>query len=352
MEFYSTIKEKDIFLTLGKSFLVLFSFKETNEEGVFYYDKPECFNVDLSKNTQIVSNEDSVVIKYSWTHKYSETNFFNFFINQGHSINEYRDILQKIPILHQQTPFFFLKEHLMILSTSIMNDSVERGYNNFFEKNSTFIDRVEKIEKIEPSTIITKKSIESMKALIKSLNLNVEISDKTKGANLHTKDPKVLDKLVKETLGYFFIRHFACKSVYSDFVSSDYYESTFLQKNIRKLFDGFWEEYLALVNREFLYKNKEMGDYVKERRESKEGVKEKLEQLKKNKKMLAENKEFIAKEDADLEVSVYCKKCKSQPRNCVGECNHLVYCDDCIKDIDYCDVCVKPIGKYLRLFRC
>ena len=71
-----------------------------------------------------------------------------------------------------------------------------------------------------------------------------------------------------------------------------------------------------------------------------------------NQKSIDSNRKLIKEEDLKYEKSVYCLKCQIHPRNVIGECNHLLYCDDCMKTIDSCGKCGQSIIEYLKLYRC
>lgn len=79
---------------------------------------------------------------------------------------------------------------------------------------------------------------------------------------------------------------------------------------------------------------------------------QKLKLKKENEKSIENNRKLIKEEDLKFEKSVYCLKCQIHPRNVIGNCNHLLYCDDCMKNIDSCGKCGQSIIEYLKLYRC
>lgn len=71
-----------------------------------------------------------------------------------------------------------------------------------------------------------------------------------------------------------------------------------------------------------------------------------------NKIILENNRNKIKQQDAFFETKVYCVICKCQARNIILECNHLLYCEDCIIKVRSCKLCNKIIDNYVKLFRC
>lgn len=95
----------------------------------------------------------------------------------------------------------------------------------------------------------------------------------------------------------------------------------------------------------------EFNETMKEKLKAKFEFAEKKEKRLKNDELIQTNRKKIKEEDSFFEKTVYCIKCQVQPRNVIAACNHLLYCDDCAKDIQYCSKCGKSLNGFLKLFR-
>lgn len=78
---------------------------------------------------------------------------------------------------------------------------------------------------------------------------------------------------------------------------------------------------------------------------------EKKKIRKDNEELINSNRKRIKEEDSLFEKTVYCLKCQIHPRNVVGNCNHLLYCDDCMKIVSACGTCGASMIEFIRLFR-
>lgn len=106
------------------------------------------------------------------------------------------------------------------------------------------------------------------------------------------------------------------------------------------------------LNFEEILKTAEFNNFLKERIDYENILNNAFEDNNGNKKIIKENKQQIKKNDEYLLEKYYCFLCHKMPRNVlIKNCNHLILCENCVKNITVCPKCGLNIIDRIKIFR-
>ncbi len=357
---------------IGDNYLLYYKFKckesDDEKEDLFKlkYKKPECYYFNNISSVELVTNSISTVYQYIWKCQNNKSTYINYFLNQGQKIIQYKDVIQKLSLNILHSPYFSMKEEIAIKIASVFGKINEKKLNDFKSYNFNVIKQFIFKTKSDANKIINKSLIEHIYSKVTSLNIkefnNDKNTNKKRGNNSNS---NILDKnsknimknlrimITKEIIAYTMLINFYYNNFSKSFTGNGFYELTPIQSSLFELYNDFWNSIIKLLDKSnYQDTNNSIYTYCSSELFIKEEYLNKNAKLISNKELLSKNKEFISKEDNQFEKSIYCVECKNQPRNAVGICNHLLYCDDCIKQIKSCIKCGESLKNYVKLFRC
>jgi hypothetical protein len=109
---------------------------------------------------------------------------------------------------------------------------------------------------------------------------------------------------------------------------------------------------LINLNFEEILKTKEFNNFLKESIDYDNILNTALKDYNENKKIIKEKKDQQKKSDDYLLDKYYCNLCHKMPKNIlIKNCNHLILCEECIKNIKICPKCGLNINEYVKIFR-
>ncbi len=133
------------------------------------------------------------------------------------------------------------------------------------------------------------------------------------------------------------------KSIFSDL--EDVKEKLFSTTNVKN-------KNLLLLDIDSEIRKTEFHNFLKEKLDKEGNLAKLLEEKKKNEKFIEDNRKKIKSDETSLFNSYYCIKCHIRARNAVSRsCQHLVFCEECIKLTKICPKCGLDIIEYVKIYR-
>lgn len=179
--YYTKLTKNDIIITLSNVYLLYYQYNDTNSSNNKHYSRndyslnyntPLCFRMEATNKDFLLKTVSQVnITKYTWKNQHNKSHYINYFLSQGQSLLQCRNIIRHYSINYIQYPFTRIKDYLMLARGNISSKEFNRKNNEFKESNKQFFDIVKnKIGNFEfkNKTIITK-----LKQVIKEINIEV-----------------------------------------------------------------------------------------------------------------------------------------------------------------------------------